>query len=116
MRTKAELKTEARKRAPAMGVFLLRNLRNGRFLVRASRNVHGAMNRLRFELRFEVTNAMNPVDLRLEWTTMGPEAFELRLLDELAPKDAPGWDPAEDLAELEALWRARLVEAGGTPY
>jgi len=47
---------------------------------------------------------------------MGREAFEISVLDELEPKDVPGWDPTDDLEELKAMWVARLVAEGGRPY
>ena len=47
---------------------------------------------------------------------MGREAFEIRVVDVLEPRDEPGWDPTDDLEQLRALWHARLVAEGGTPY
>jgi hypothetical protein len=96
-----------------MGVLVVRNTQNGRFQVHATPNLRGAMNRL----RFEITPSTNPnVALQSDWRAMGPGAFELRVLDVLEPKDAPGWDPADDLEQLRALWHDRLVAEGGTPY
>ncbi len=113
MKTRRELKREHKETAPRMGVFVVRNTRSGRFQVHASRNVDAGMNRL----RFEITPSTNPnVALQADWRTLGPEAFELRVLDVLEPKDVPGWDPADDLEQLRALWHDRLVAQGGTPY
>jgi hypothetical protein len=96
-----------------MGVFVIRNLRNGRFQVHASVNLRAGLNRL----KVQITPSTNPnVDLLADWNAMGPEAFELRVLDELKPKDVPGWDPHDDLAALAAMWRERLVDEGGVPY
>ncbi len=113
MRTRSELKREAKRTAPAMGVFVVRNVRNGRFELHATRNLKAGMNRL----ALEITPSTRPnLELRRDWETMGRDAFEIRVLDVLEPKDEPGWDPTDDLEALEALWRARLVEEGGTPY
>ncbi len=112
MTTRSELKRAYKQSAPPMGVFVIRNTRNGRFEVRAARNLHGGMNRL----NVEVTPSTNPnLALRADWAAMR-EAFEVRVLDVLEPKDVPGWDPADDLEALRAMWHARLVEEGGTPY
>lgn len=113
MTDRSELKRQYREAKEPMGVFVIRNLRSGRFVVRAALNLRGAMNRL----KVEVTPSTNPnVALRDDWRTLGPEAFEVKVLDVLEPKDAPGWDPKDDLAELEAMWRERLTSEGGSSY
>ena len=113
MKTRAEHKRDYKSAPPAMGVVLVRNLRNGRFIVEASRNAMGRVNRFKFEITSS-TN-VNP-QLQADWRTMGPDAFEIRVLDELKPKDVPGWDPAEDLEQLKSMWHTRMIEEGGTPY
>jgi len=113
VKSREELKREYRATPPPMGVFLVRNRSTGRFLVQATPNLKGRMNRLQFDLeRASHPSAAFPAD----WKASGPEAFEIRVLDVLEPKDTPGWSPASDLEALEALWRARLTEEGGTPY
>jgi hypothetical protein len=113
MSTRSELKRAYKESTPAMGVFVIRNKRNGRFLLHATRNLVGGMNRL----RVEITPSTNPnVDLLADWEAMGRDAFEIAVLDELQPKDVPGWNPDEDLAELKGMWQAKLVAEGGVPY
>jgi hypothetical protein len=113
MKTRQELKRDYRETKPPMGVFVIRNLRNGRFQLHATVNLRGGMNRL----KVEITPSTNPnVELLADWNAMGRDAFEIRVLDELEPKDEPGWSPADDLKELEAMWRERLIAEGGTPY
>jgi hypothetical protein len=113
MTSRSELKRAYKEVRPPMGVFVIRNVRNGRFLLHATTNLKGGMNRL----RVEITPSTNPnVALKTDWDTMGAAAFDVRVLDELEPKDAPGWDASADLAELKALWHARLVAEGGTSY
>ena len=110
---RSELKRQYREAKEPMGVFVIRNLRNGRFQVRSALNLRGGMNRL----RVEITPATNPnVALRDGWRAMGPEAFEVKVLDVLEPKDTPAWDPKDDLAELERMWVERLSSEGGVPY
>jgi len=113
MTTRSELKRAYKETTPAMGVFVIRNLRNGRFLVHAARNLQGGINRL----RVEITPSTSPnVELLADWEAMGREAFEIRVLDELEPKDEPGWDPTSDLEELKAIWVAKLTGEGGRSY
>ena len=113
MKSKKDLKREYRSSRPPMGVFVIRNTRNQRFQVRATLNLQAGMNRL----KVEITPSTDPhLALLDDWKTMGPEAFEIRVLDELKPRDVPGWDPRDDLKELEAMWRERLIGEGGVPY
>jgi len=113
MATRRELKQQFKDRKTPMGVFLIRNVAANRFLVRVARNLPAAMNRL----LVEVTPATNPmVALQQDWRALGPAGFEVRVLDVLEPKDEPGWDPADDLEALAALWRDRLAAEGGVPY
>lgn len=113
MKSRSDLKREYKERKRPMGVFLVRNRRSGRFQVHAALDLQAAMNRL----RAEITPATNPnLELLRDWKAMGAEAFEVRVLDELKPRDVPGWDPREDLAELAAMWREKLAGEGGASY
>jgi hypothetical protein len=47
---RSELKRGYKEKPPAMGVFAVRNLPQGKVLVGSSLNLPGALNRLRFEL------------------------------------------------------------------
>lgn len=107
------LQAAYRRHVPAMGVFVVRNARSGRFQLHAARNLPAAMNRL----QVEVTPSTNPNPaLQRDWATLGPGAFEIRVLDVLAPRPEAGWDPQDDLTALRALWHERLVAEGGVPY
>jgi hypothetical protein len=115
MKTRSELKRDYKNSPQEMGVFLILNTRTRRFDVRASVNLRGAMNRL----NVDITPSTNPNrDLLDDWQTLGPTAFEIKVLDRLEPpRDAPpSWTPAADLKELERMWRERLVAEGGVPY
>ena len=113
MKTRNELKSDYMNAPPRMGVLLVRNKAGNRFQVRATQNLQGGLNRIRFELTY--ATSLNR-ELVRDWKVLGPSAFEIEVLDELEPKDVPGWDPKSDLEELEAMWRARLVAEGATPY
>jgi hypothetical protein len=115
MKTRGELKRDYMNTPPPMGVFVIRNKTMNRFQVRATRNLPGAMNRVRFEMTH--TSGPSKSEIMDDWRALGPEAFEIEVLDVLEPKkDAPGWDPTSDLEELQGMWHARLVDEGATPY
>ncbi len=92
-----------------MGVYCIRNLRNGRRFVAASRDVVARMNRHRFDLKQRAERASRL--LQADWDEFGPDAFDFSVLDTLEPSDnAPGKDsdPTEDLEVLEQLWLDKL--------
>ena len=97
-----------------MGVYRVRNLRDGRSLVRASVDLPASLNRERTQLRF---GGHRNEALQRDWNALGPDAFAFEVLDTLAaPDDAPSYDPADDLGVLEALWRERLAASGEASY
>ena len=88
-----------------MGVIRIHNLRNGKSLVEASRNVAASLNRHQAQLRM----GLHPnIALKRDWDTYGAEAFAFEVLDTLAPSDKPGYDPADDLRVLEDMWLEKL--------
>jgi hypothetical protein len=96
-----------------MGVYRVHNTVNGRSLIGTSPDVPSILNRIRAELKL----GMHPHrQLQADWNELGPDAFSFDVLDTLEPKDEPGWDAAEDLRILEAMWRERLAPDGDPGY
>ena len=92
---------------PRMGVFAVRHLPSGRTLLGWSRHLTGILNRHRFQLEL----GTHPLKaMQEDWRRDGADAFTFETLDELSPDPARPTESAqaEDLAELESLWRARL--------
>lgn len=87
------------------GIGAVRNKTNGKMLLVASVDLPALLNRQRTQLRL---NAHPIRALQADWNELGAEAFELVVLDTLAPKDTPGYDAAEDLQTLEGLWLEKL--------
>lgn len=104
---------EYKENPPPAGVFRIVNTATGRVLLGASRNVAGRLNRHRFDLK---RGAHADRELQSDWNALGEGAFEFSMLDPLEPVDEPGCDPAEDLRELEAMWREKLAESGTPLY
>ncbi len=104
-RRNAELKAAARERKIPMGVYVVRNLTTGSVRLGSSVNVPAAMNRHHFALRI---GTHLDKDLQAEWHRYGADSFVFEMLDLLPGKDEPGFDPADDLLALLALWTAQL--------
>jgi len=96
------------------GVFRILNRASGASFIGSSTNVPGLLNRHRFEL--EMGSHRNKA-LQADWNQLGEDGFVLETLDLIdPPADDPGWNASDDLAELEAMWRDRIVAEGGSLY
>ncbi len=104
-RRNAALKAAARERKIPMGIYVLRNLATGMVRLGASVNLPGAMNRHHFMLKM---GSHLDLVLQAEWRRDGADSFVFEMLDLLPAKDEPGFDPADDLLALLALWTAQL--------
>ena len=97
-----------------MGVYRVRNLRDGRALVGQSVDLPSRLNRERAQLRF---GAHPNAALQRDWNALGPDAFAFEVLDTLAsPEGRSADDPADDLRVLEAMWLERLEPYGERGY
>ena len=100
---------QARDAFPPMGVFAIRDLESGRVLLGASRNVHAALNRTRFELRMR-----SHADRMLQeaWDRRGAERFAFDVLELVKEREDTHFDYASELQALEEFHRLALAEAG----
>ena len=97
-----------------MGVYQVRNTRDGRLLVARTVDLPSALNRERAALRF---GAHQNAALQRDWNALGPDAFAFEALDTLTPPEGqPAYDPADDLRVLEAMWLERLRPWGERGY
>ena len=101
-----ELARQYRETPRPMGVYRVGCAATGRELIGASRDLPSALNRQRAQLSL---GGHPDKGLQVDWEAHGPEAFTFEVLDTLAPRDDPGYDPSADLEELTQLWRARLA-------
>lgn len=88
-----------------MGVYAVRNTATGKSFIGSSIDAPSRLNRMRTQLQ----SGLHPNRvLQDDWKRLGADAFELVVLDTLEPSDQPGYDPAEDLRVLEAMWREKV--------
>jgi hypothetical protein len=99
--------------ATRAGVYSIRNLVSGRALVAASMNVHGALNRHRFELR---QGTHRNKLLTQDWSLHGESTFTFEVIDLVKPSEDPAFDVARELEDLLALWRGEIPCHGDTGY
>lgn len=98
---------------PPAGVFVIRNLVNGRIYVGGSLNLEGAMNRHRFELNMR--SHRNKLLLK-DWLEHGAERFSFEVVDHIKERDDPHFDYEAELQNLLPLWRDELQGQGQDGY
>jgi hypothetical protein len=103
-----EITRAARDAFPPMGIYAVKDAATGTVRVRASRNVHGGMNREQFELR---QGGHRDKALQAEWSR-DPARFSFEVLEMVKERREPDFDYAAELRLLEQLYRAELCEAG----
>ena len=108
-----ELKRLYKEQPPAAGIFRVRNTVNGRFLLGSALNPGGALNGHRFQL---LHGSHRNRALQADWNEHGADAFVFEVLQTVEPSDAPGFDPADELALLEELWIDELRPFDGGGY
>ena len=97
-----EAAREARDAFPPMGIYAIRDRASGHQLLGASRNVHAALNRARFELRM---GKHADRILQAEWNRSGADGLAFAVLDVVKERDDPDFDYAAELKALEQIHR-----------
>jgi hypothetical protein len=102
---KKEAKQHYKLNPPAMGVFQIRNLLDEKVFVDSSMNLKGIFNRYEFALK---AGGHPNKSLQKDWNKLGAENFAFEILEELPPRENPGYDYKPDLEVLEDLWLEKL--------
>jgi hypothetical protein len=113
MTNKRLLKQQYLETKSRAGVYAIRNLVTHRVLVGGSRDVQGALNRHLFELR--QASHRNRL-LSQDWSQHGEASFIFEVLDLVKPRDDAGFDIAQELKALVALWREETACQGERDY
>jgi hypothetical protein len=96
-----------------MGVFLIRNNLNDKVFLAAGIDLHGLINRHKFQLK----NGTHPNrSLQADWNELGSNTFAVEIVDELVPRDDPAFDGRAELAFMEKLWLEQLQPFGDRGY
>ena len=96
-----------------MGIFLIRNNRSDRVLLVAGMNLHGAINRHKFQLDH---GSHANKQLQADWNELGSDNFAFEIVDELTPRPDQTLDYRAELVFLEKLWLEKLQPFGDKGY
>jgi hypothetical protein len=110
---KKQLKQEYAQGNRAAGVFQIRNTVNEKVFVGSSPNLSGIFNRHEFQLK--AGGHPNKM-LQVDWNEFGAEKFAFEILEEVVPRENPGYDLRSDLNFFEDLWLEKLEPYGERGY
>lgn len=93
---------QARDAFPPMGIYAIRDRASGHRLLGASRNVHAALNRARFELRM---GKYADRVLQAAWNRSGEDGLGFEVLELVKERKDADFDYASELRALELVYR-----------
>lgn len=112
MDRKQELKRLAKETKTEAGVYLIRNTKNGKVLVEATRNLKTINGRI-FSLQ---TGGFPHKALQEEWNEFGEDAFTFEVLEVLEKPETGYFDEKDALKKMEAKWLDQLQPYGDRGY
>ncbi len=113
MASRKELIRQYKETPKSAGVFVVKNLVNGKVFLGSSLNLHGPLNKHRFMLS---TGGHDNRELQKDWNAFGPSAISFEILEEVDVKDSPDFSLADELTLLEEIWLERLDPFGDRGY
>tara|TARA_Y100001968_G_C19415688_1_gene748880 strand:+ start:569 stop:910 length:342 start_codon:yes stop_codon:yes gene_type:complete len=113
MKTKKELKEAYKQMVFPMGVFQIKNLTNGKFLVDNSIDMQAKWNRHKMELKFG--NHKNK-ELQKDWNNMGESNFVFEIISELKPNEEKISNYTKDLLDLQHMVMEEMGDFGDNHY
>ena len=112
-KTRAELRRRYKETPRQAGIFQVKNTKTGRIFLGSSTNLHGPLNRIRFQL--SVGSFDNP-SLQNDWNQFGPDAFLFEIVEVVKPSDDPAFCLEDELTLLEQIWLEKLRPLGEPGY
>ena len=96
-----------------MGIFLIRNNLTNRVFVGSGLDLHGIINRHKFDL---TSGSHRNKQLQSDWNELGGNHFAFEIVDELAAREGAKVDYRAELNSLEMLWLEKLQPFGERGY
>ena len=106
MDRKKELKEQYKQMKTEMGIFIVQNKINNKYLLVPTQNLKGMINRVRFQLN---SGGHPNRELQIEWNEFREDNFEIKILEILDyDKDESKTDYSEELNIMEIMWTEKL--------
>jgi len=108
---RSEAKKNYKQAKRPMGVYRIRNTRNGKSYIGFSTDLPARLSRHKAELKF---GSHRNTELLGEWKLLGESCFEFEVLDELEHEENSKSNPAEELSILTEIWVRKLEKEGSS--
>lgn len=114
MGRKKELKEQYKQMKTEMGIFIVQNKVNNRYLLITTQNLKGMINRVRFQLK---SGGHPNRELQQEWKEFGEDSFDFKILEVLEyDKDESKTDYSEELCIMDIVWTEKLSGKNMSKY
>ena len=110
---KKELTNKYKETIQPMGIYQIKNLKNGKIFIGSAKNIHGKINSNKFQL---VNGLHLKKEMQKDFNDVGEINFTFEVLDYLKPNDDIGHDYAEELKILENMWLDKLKPYNDNGY
>lgn len=107
-----ELKRLAKEVKSEAGIYQIRNMRTGKVLVMATRNLR-TINGQRFGLEM---GGHDNKEMQHDWNTYGPDVFAFEVLEVLEKPETGYFDERGELKKLKQKWLKQLQPFGERGY
>jgi hypothetical protein len=112
-KSRKELKDEYKQKAPEMGVFQIRNIKNGKLFIGSTTTLGTIWNSQKFQLEL---NGHTNKELQAAWNAMGADAFVFEVLHTLKPNEERTQNPRDEARALEQMTIEDLQPFGEKGY
>jgi len=112
-RSRKEIHQAYKERVKPAGVFMIKNIANGKVLLGSSLNLEGPLNKHKFTLK--IGSHLNKA-LQKDWDDFGPDNFVFEILEEVKVQDSPNFNLQDELTLLEQIWLEKLTPFGERGY
>lgn len=105
---KKELQEQYKQMKPDMGIFAVINKSNGKYFLEATPNLKGKINSVTFQLK---SGGHPNKELQKDWQKLGPDNFEVKVLERLEyDEDESKRDYRDELELLKLIWVEKLTK------
>lgn len=102
---KKELINKYKQTIQPMGIYQIKNLKNGKIFLGSAKDLRGKINSNKFQLKHG--SHINK-EIQKDFNEIGEEGFSFEIVDYLDPKEDLKYDYTEELKILEEMWLEKL--------
>lgn len=102
---KKELINKYKQTIQPMGIYQIKNLKNGKIFLGSAKDLRGKINSNKFQLKHG--SHINK-EIQKDFNEIGEEGFSFDILDYLDPKEDLKYDYTGELKILEEMWLEKL--------